>query len=237
MVSTPVLLRYILKRTMDPQVRTSFIPKKPIDTAVRPRSGGGLGIFFFLSVILFLGSALLAGGAFLYEKQLASSIVKKSDQLATARAQFEPATIQNLIRLDDRLVYSKQVLSAHVAPSAIFSLLAASTLSTVSFTQFSYARTPDGSATLALSGITKAFSEVALQSDEFGKLRQLKDTIFSNFNVGEDGSVVFSVKANIDPEFLLYKTLLASGGVAPQTTTTSEALPETPAATPQTTTP
>lgn len=222
---------------MDPQVRTSFIPRKPIDTTVKARSSAGAGIFFFLAFVIFLGSTLLAGGAFLYERQIHSSIASKSDQLAKARAEFEPATIQNLIRLDDRLNYSKTILNSHLAPSSLFQLLSQYTLSTVSFTRFAYEKVPDGHMQLSLDGITNTFNDVALQSDEFSKIRQLKDVIFSNFSVQDKGGVVFAIKANVDPEFLLYRTLLSSGGVVPTQDITNTGTTTTPTPSPTVPTP
>ena len=196
---------------MDPQVRTSFIPKKPIESGQPSRRSGGMGIFFFVSMVLFLGSIALAGGAFAYEKYLAQSITSKSDQLDRARAAFEPATIQDLMRLDDRLHYSKQIINTHVAPSTIFDLLSASTLTSVSFSKFNFTLSPDGKATLGLEGNTRTFSEVALQSDEFGKVRALRDVLFSNFNVQDSGAVLFAVNATLDPGFILYRSALVSG--------------------------
>jgi len=193
---------------MDFPVRTSFIPKKTLDPGTRPAARAGAGILFFLAFVIFLGSTVLAGGAFAYDKYLAQSISSKSDQLTKARAAFEPATIQYLQRLDDRLIFGKQILSSHVAPSNIFSLLSASTLATVAYSKLNYDLGPDGKAILSLEGTTKTFSEVALQSDEFNKQRPLHDVIFSNFNVQENGTVVFAVNAAIDPGFLLYRNVL-----------------------------
>ena len=46
---------------MDPQPGASFIPKKPLIAGIE-RRGGALGsIFLLLSLVLFIGSVLLAG--------------------------------------------------------------------------------------------------------------------------------------------------------------------------------
>ncbi len=203
---------------MDPQVRTSFIPKKPITTAPSVRRGG-LGLFFFLAFVLFLGSILLAGGAFAYQQYLNESIKSKSDSLARARAAFEPATIQDLMRLDDRLKYAKEILDSHTAPSSIFGLLSASTLVSVSFNNFQYFEGPDGKPSLILSGQTRTFSEIALQSDELGKQRPLRNILFSGFTVNRvDGGVAFDVAADVDPNFVVYRSALQSGTTQPETT-------------------
>lgn len=197
---------------MDPQVRTSFIPKKPILASAAPvRASGSAGsIFFLISLIIFLASVLAAGGAYAYAQYLTQSITTKADSLNRARAAFEPATIQELIRLDDRLSLTREVLAAHVAPSSIFALIGSTTLETVRFSKFAYRADPSGAVTLTLEGQTNTFSDVALQSDAFGKVRALKNTIFGNFNVGQTSSVTFSVHADVDPIFISYKSLLDS---------------------------
>ena len=198
---------------MDTQVRTSFIPKKAISAASAPRRGGGVGILFFIALLVFLASVALAGGSFAYAQYLARSIESKSDQLSRARAAFEPATIQDLLRLEDRLRYSKQVLDAHVAPSVLFKLLSEHTLASVSFNKMEYARTPDGESLLGLSGTTNTYSDIALQSDEIGKARALKDALFSGFSVQDSGRVSFDISAKVDPGFLAYRSALAGGRV------------------------
>lgn len=219
---------------MDTQVRTSFIPKKAIVAGPAQRRGGGVGIVFFVALLIFLASVALAGGSFAYTQYLTRSIDSKSDQLARARAAFEPATIQDLLRLEDRLRYSKQILDAHVAPSGIFTLLAQHTLSTVSLNTFEYSRTPDGENLINLGGVTNTYSDIALQSDEIGKARALKDAIFSGFAVQDSGKVSFEVAATIDQGFLSYRSVIAGGATpaaievpqpAPATTTPQAPLP------------
>lgn len=210
---------------MDTQVRTSFIPKKAIVAAPVSRRGGGVGIVFFIALLLFLASVALAGGSFAYRQYLGTSIESKSEQLARARAAFEPATIQDLLRLEDRLRHSKQILDAHVAPSVLFSLLSQYTLSTVSFTKFEYVRTPDGQSTLNLSGTTGTYSDVALQSDEIGKARALKNTIFSGFAVEDSGRVAFNISTNVDPGFLSYRSVLAGGSSPASVAPVNDAVP------------
>lgn len=219
---------------MDPQVRTSFIPKKPITATPSIRRSSGINILFFLALILFLGSICLGGGAFAYKAYLEKSIASKSNQLDKARAAFEPATIQDLLRLDDRLYYSKQILDAHVAPSSIFSLLADTTLASVVFSSFTYNRTADGKASIALQGSTATFSEVALQSDEFNKVRSFKNVIFADFTVEDDNDVQFAVQADVDPEAILYRGQIEGGSSASSqptqvpTASTTEPTPPTP---------
>ena len=121
---------------MDPQIRTSFIPKKPVTSGPEPRRG--VGIIFLVSLFVFIVSLLAAGGVFLYGQFLAQSIVDKGASLDKARAAFEPAVIQELIRLDSRLRFGENVLYSHVSPSLIFSLLEETTLQSVRWKSIDY---------------------------------------------------------------------------------------------------
>ncbi len=204
---------------MDPLVRTSFIPKKPVVQANSAVHGGGVGIFFFIALIIFLGSVLLAGGAFAYERYLGQSIKSKSESLSRARAAFEPATIQDLMRLNDRLTEASTILDAHRAPSAIFGLLSATTLTTVAFDKFDLTSGADGKGILALHGKAGTFSDVALQSDAFNKEHSFKDVLFTGFTVSKDGGgVEFLVNTTVDPSLINYRSVLQTGGASGEAT-------------------
>lgn len=213
---------------MDPLVRTSFIPKKPVVQATSVVQSGGVGIFFFIALVIFLGSVLLGAGAFGYEQYLQKSIKSKSDSLTKARAAFEPATIQDLMRLDKRLSEASQILDEHIAPSAIFTLLSDNTLATVAFDKFDLTVGPNIKGTMQLHGKTATFSDVALQSDAFSKERAFKDVLFAGFTVAKDGGVEFTVSASVDPEVINYRSNLLKVGAV---TDSPVVAPTTPAPT------
>lgn len=221
---------------MDPLVRTSFIPKKPVVQATSAVHSGGVGIFFFIALVIFLGSVLLGAGAFGYEQYLQKSIKSKSDSLTKARAAFEPATIQDLMRLDKRLSEASQILDEHIAPSAIFTLLSDNTLATVAFDKFDLTVGPNVKGVMQLHGKTATFSDVALQSDAFSKERAFKDVLFAGFTVAKDGGVEFTVSASVDPEVINYRSnLLKVGGVtdSPVVAPTSSTSTSTGSSTPR----
>lgn len=193
---------------MEPPVRTSFIPKKPVGVA--PQRRGGVGIVFLVSLMVFLAALAAAGGVFLYQSYLTQAIVSKSESLDRARAAFEPAVIQELIRINDRMTYGGQVLTGHVSPSSLFALLEQATLQTVRFKSIEYALDETGRAIISLDGEARSFSDVALQSDELGKRRALYDVIFDNINLDQTGRAVFTMRAGVDPSFLLYKNSVSA---------------------------
>jgi hypothetical protein len=218
---------------MDQPVPTSFIPKRPLGTI--ERAGGGVAsLALLLSLLVFIPSILAAGGVFAYQQYLNSAIAQKSASLTAAEAAFDPSAIQDLERLDARINAAQTLLQAHVAPTALFDFLSAQTLQSVQFTTFSYTLNNDGSATINLNGEGSSFASVALQSDQFGASKLLKNVVFSNITVGTGGKITFSVEATVDPSLLSYEAGLTSAAAAPASAVSST---PTPATTTSTTSP
>ena len=186
---------------MDPQVPGSFIPKQPL--VEMRHSGAGMGLATLIAVILFVISVVGAAGVFAYENILNAQIAGKDNSLKLAEGAFEPNVIDDLSRLDSRINNVESLLQRHTAPSGIFDYLSTIALNQVQFTSFSYKLGSDGSASLSLEGVGDSFSTVALQSDQFGASRLLKDVVFSNVAIGASGDVTFSVTANLDPSLYL----------------------------------
>ncbi|OGG55082.1 hypothetical protein A3D62_00740 [Candidatus Kaiserbacteria bacterium RIFCSPHIGHO2_02_FULL_49_11] len=202
---------------MEPQFKTSFIPKKTLSATVAQGSTrkGGLNLIVLIALIIALGAVVLSVGAFLYKQLLISSIDRKEATLDRARAAFEPALIQELVRLDDRLTAAEDVLEEHVTPSSLFSLLGSLTLQSVQFTDFSFSQVGDGKLSIAMKGIARDFRAIALQADLFGKNRAIQDPIFSNLNLDSNGRAVFNFSAFVDPAFVSYVNRVDSGAAEP----------------------
>jgi hypothetical protein len=201
---------------MPPQAPTSFIPKKPLDTGRQYNEPGGLGLLFFIALFVFVASLVGAGGVFAAKNFLAGSIADKSEQLAKAEGAFDLATVQDLIRMDARINNANTLLQNHVAPSALFAFLSQQTLVNVQFTSFDYTLTSGNSATVIMTGQGSSFSTVALQSDQFGASKLLKDVVFSNIKVGSSGTVTFNVAAAVDPALINYGKNLGNPAAVPQ---------------------
>lgn len=186
---------------MDP-VPTSFIPKKAL---VEESAHGGMGgLVTLLAVLVFLASILAAGGTFAYTKYLGSALADKDASLKKAEGAFDTRSIQDLEHLDSRLTQARTLLQNHTALSGVFTFLSATTLERVQFTSLALNMDGSGSATLAMDGIADSFSTLALQSDQFGAAKVLRDVIFSGITTGFGGRVTFSVSARVDPSLLSY---------------------------------
>ena len=190
---------------MDPNVQGSFIPKQALTAASR---GSGMGLFFLLALFVFAASLVAAGGAFAYEGYLNSQITRKDGDLRRAEGAFDAGAIQDLVRMDARLAQARALLRSHVSPSAIFSFLSTVTLEKVQFNSFDLAVNKNGGATMTLSGTADSFSTVALQSDQLGASKVLRDVLFSGITVAETGKVSFTVNAGVDPDLILYSSNL-----------------------------
>ena len=197
---------------MDPQVQASFIPKRSLDTSAS--RGPGFGLFFLIALLVFVASLVAAGGAFLYQQYLNKSLADKKASLDLAQGAYDPATIQELVRLDERIKQAQTLLNNHAAVSPVFAFLSNQTLEHVAFSSFDFSLQGDGSAKISMAGQADSFSTVALQSDQFGASKLLKDVVFSGIGVDQTGHVNFSVSATIDPSLVSYAASLQSAATA-----------------------
>ncbi len=188
------------------QQNASFIPKNPIvsDTpsAYRRQS---INILTLVSIIIFIFSATIGAGAFVYEKYLKSSLIQKQADLEKARASFDPVLIQEIRRLDNRIEHSKEILSRHAAFSAFFETLELSTLQNIQFKSFNLNTVPgDDGVKIDLQGVARNYASVALQSDSFNKTVGIKNPVFSDLNLDQSGMVTFSISAFLDSSAFKY---------------------------------
>ena len=221
---------------MEIGVPTSFIPHDATTPTQERRydSGGGMtDLLSLLAVVLFIASAALAAGTFLYQQYLDNESTSKQNQIKAAQAAFDPSLIQQLTRLDERMNSASAILGAHVAPSAFFAALDETTLTTVSFQDLNFSATDPQGMTLKMTGVARDVNSIALQADLFSKSGVITNPIFSGIDQQADG-VHFDVAALVNPSALNYETLL--GGQSPtgvnqlpaSSTSTQAAAPSSP---------
>jgi hypothetical protein len=200
---------------METGIPTSFIPHDAT-TVSRPReyeSEGGLGsLLSLVALVFFIASAALGAGAFLYQQYLTGESASKKASLEKAKAAFEPALIEQLTRLDDRMNFADKIVGVHIAPSAFFSALNQITLANVSFSSLDFTATDPQSISIKMAGSARSVNSIALQADLFTKSGIIKNAIFSNINQ-QQGSVNFSVVGQINPAAINYAGLVS--GQAP----------------------
>ena len=199
-------------------MQTSFIPKKPI-TESRVASSG-VSLFLLLSIILFITAVTLALGVWLWQKSLISQIEKDKAALVAAKDSYEEDTINNLVRLNNRIEESKTLLSQHLAVSPVFTLLEENTLKNVRLKNMKFSDGIDGKINVNLSGTAASYDVLSKQSDAFGSesLRKfISQPVVSGFSPTADGSVSFDFTASVNSSLVSYSNTVNSG--ASQTTT------------------
>jgi hypothetical protein len=192
-------------------IRSSFIPKDaaaPSKTIVR--KGGLYDLFMLISIVLVIASIVLAVGVFLYVQFLQTESASKLAQLQRAKAAFEPALIQKLMRLDDRMHVADDLLANHLAPIMVLQILEQTTLQTVSYGSFNFDSGDSQNTSIKMAGTAQSVNSIALQADLFSKSSVLTSPIFSGVNRSTSG-VAFSVSALINPALVRYSSLITAG--------------------------
>lgn len=177
---------------MSQRVPTSFVPKQPVRTVRRPQARGSLSIFAVAALALAGAAVVLSGFVFGYEFYLKQSKSKKTEELKVLQASVEPQAVEELARLSQRLVVAQELLAGHVAVSSIFSMLERDTVQGVSFEGFELQTAPSGDVELAMEGIAESFNALAYQSVVFRENPFLRNQIFEDVTVAENGDVTFS---------------------------------------------
>lgn len=214
---------------MDKEFQTSFIPKKPIlekETARMPSGGGGL--VNLIALVIFIASVLAAGGSYFYRASVEARVAEYKESLQRARNAFEPSLITELQTLDKRMRAATDILSTHIAVSPIFELLGDITLPTVRYSDFSYEFNPENRhlVDIKLTGEAKGYNFIALQADLFGDNAFIKNPIFSDFTLDQQGNVDFTLTFSVDRSLVLYESFLERGASLGESANVTE--PATP---------
>ncbi len=193
---------------MDKEFQTSFIPKKTvIEGPKKVKSGGGIVNLF--SFVIFIVSLLSIGGAYLYRESVKTDITEFKKSLAIAKNQFEPSLITKLQILDKRLNAATVILDQHVAVSPIFELLQDSTLPTVRYSDFTYdIDSTTNLVNVEMKGEAKGYNFIALQADLFNENKFIKNPIFSDLVLDQNGNVDFNLTFSVDKSLVSYESFL-----------------------------
>ena len=187
---------------LPPTIPTSFVPHSTAaPQKFRSDFTGAFGIFSYAVLgIVFL----LALGVFFYGRILASSRSAQDAALAEQVKNIDQATVENFIRLRNRLTSSEALLNGHPAFSGFFSSLEKVLPSTVRFTTLHLLVDSTGTPKLDGTGVAKSFNALAAASTAFAGDGRIKDAIFSNININTDSSVSFSLAAALDPKIIAF---------------------------------
>jgi len=181
---------------------TSFIPKKNTTSKVERKSTIDIGLV--VAMIIFLVILFSSLSVFLYKNFLKNKIEESSVILDREKNNFDIDSINHFSRLGERIKISEILLNKHLDLTGLFEILEANTLKTIQFKTFDFSVDETG-VYIVMEGTAKDYSTVALQSDIFGDVSSMKDLVFSNLDVNDQGRVVFNFSATIDGDLVSYK--------------------------------
>lgn len=186
---------------LPPTIPTSFVPRPPASHRYRADFIGVFGFFMYgvLGIVF-----LMALGVFLYGRLLAAEQSRKDDELAQAAANIDRATIEDFVRMSNRLKQSRTLLSKHVAFSNFFDSLQTVLPTSVRFTTLHLFFDSYGAPRVEGAGIAKNFNALAAASAAFAADGRVKDAIFSKLSVNKDNSVSFGLSAALDPKLAAF---------------------------------
>lgn len=195
---------------METKFQTSFIPKKPITpTVVVTRNP--ISIFFLVSVVLFLGSLLAAGGVFLWQNQLNAKQISLKEELAKQRKQFDSNFLTLLKEKTGKISIAKSLLDNHLSTSKVFDMIGSITVENVRYKSFAlkYDAKDNRVINISLTGEAKNYETIAYQSDVLGENKYLRNAYLTNPTLQNSGYVDFSLTGTVDPALLKYVDLFA----------------------------
>lgn len=199
---------------MENRFQTTFIPRRPVVSTPGVRPKGPPSFLMIIGGIIIVLALAASGGTYFYRGYLTKSNAEKKQQIEEEIKNFEPELTRELTILKARMDIGKQLLDKHNAFTQLLKLLELNTAQTVRFKEFSFLTLPDKKITLAMKGESQSYAAIAFQSDVFSKITQLKNPIFSDLNLNDEGKIDFTVKAELDSAAVSYKRLVE--GLAPK---------------------
>ncbi|HWH07399.1 MAG TPA: hypothetical protein VNU47_02675 [Candidatus Paceibacterota bacterium] len=187
--------------SVPPNIPTSFVPRQSLDTPRRKMHGGN-NVFLLIGLFIFGLSVALAVGVFAYQKYLESVVTVKEAALSSAEATISKDVVEEYVRLKQRFVSGRELLDNHVALSQFFAVLESLTLQNVKFDDLTLTVAEDRTASITIEGIARNFNTLAAQSSAVAGERAFKRAIFSDISVNDNGTVGFSLSADIDPSLI-----------------------------------
>lgn len=209
---------------LPPNIPTSFVPKQHL--ATQPRRKQANGIVYYASLFI-AGIAIVgAGVTFGYQKYIESVRDSKKTRLEVVEKEISPESVEDFIRLRNRIRAGKALLDTHVYGSQFFDVLENITLQNVRFQSLIFSIADDRTAKIEMHGIARSFNALAAESAAFANEKRIKRAIFSDITSDKSGVVRFSLKADIDPKLLLKTTAQAAQApAAPNISTTTDMVP------------
>jgi hypothetical protein len=208
---------------MEPKFQSSFIPRGPsAQSSAMPSPSLSMGarrpvernIVSVVCGALFTLSIIFALGVFGYKLFLNYRIGQMGKELEAARAALEPETVNELIRLNSRIVSTKELIERHRIISPVFAFLQNATPKSVRYTDFEFNMTAMG-LELTLHGEASSYAALASAAEVFNRSdSNFKKATFSDLQLDTKGNVGFSLQLEVEPTLLSYNRFIDANGPA-----------------------
>ncbi len=163
---------------------------------------------------------------FAYKNILEKKVQEKKDALEEKDRNLPYASIQPILRMDQKMKLAGNLLNDHIAVTGLFSLLEQSTLENLRFTDFSFSYLSKDKIALSMKGQAHTFESVANQASAFASSTiigsNFKNGIFSDIALDQNGNITFSFLTSLNPSLISYRNNISSAIRPGDTTSISE---------------
>lgn len=205
--------------------QSSFIPKGvPGEEGVSVKKKE-TSIVGMISLSIFVITILGSAGLFVYKGILARGVEDLRSQLAEAGKAIDDEKIKEMSSFSRKLGLIQSIVDRHQVISGFMSSLASSTVTAVSFTEFSYGTQTDN-LVVTMQGNADKYSTVALQENVFSKNQYWNSVSFSDLNLDGKGKVSFKVSVSVDPKIVTYAPFIPETKVQTQEEIEEISIPE-----------
>lgn len=165
------------------------------------RPMGIIGLIAVVFLIVAFGSLI---GVMFYHSTLENRISSAYSTISSVRDQLSVEFINDIRDLDNRLNAVNLLLSQHASISPFFNFIEQATLPGIEFNSFSFDIEEDKPQVIMIGrGID--YETIAKQSVVIGASEQINNHIFSDFILGDDGFVSFTLTLEPGEEIVLFE--------------------------------
>lgn len=191
---------------MDRDFQTSFIPKKKAETrSAISKVKRPMTIYSWVAVIIFVIALILAVGGFFYQRYLISQNDEKKTLIQNEISSFDPELTETLSSIKSRVDSGNEILGKHLSVSRFLDALESITVGSIFLETLSLSAVLRDNIEITVGGKASSYMALAYQSDVLREADFIKNLDFSDVNLDEEGNVVFSFSAGLDPEVILYE--------------------------------
>ena len=193
--------------------QTTFIPKTSgqdvssvIGTPTRKEFGLSK-ILTLISLLIFILTSVFSGYLWIKRVNIVNNIAKVEDSLRKVKESLEDGKLNEVTKLNNRLLAATTLYSEHLSPVQIFPILENHTLKKASLDSFLYEKLEDGRIHIFANGSAENYKAIVRLTDAYEESENMTGIIVTNLKETIGGAVTFSLEAFIEPEVVKYKNI------------------------------